>query len=54
MEENIIDPNNPEKQLYYPPHNYIIQSISPQEDEYFKDLTDTNSNEDEHQNISCC
>ena len=51
MENSMIDPNNLEEQLYYPPPNYVIQSgyISPQEDSHFIDLTVSHPNEDENQ-----
>ena len=58
MEQSIIDPNNPEKQLYYPPSDYKIESeyIVPQEDSHFRDLTISYINEDVNQNSdqNCC
>ena len=43
MEVPIIDPNNRDEQLYYPPINYIItKSETPQYDEYFKSQTIVN------------
>ena len=49
----MINPNNIEEQLYYPPPNYIVQSenIVPQEDSHFRDLTISHSDEDANQNI---
>ena len=51
MENSMIDPNNLEEQLYYPPPNYVVQSgyIAPQEDTHFIDLTVSHPNEDENQ-----
>ena len=48
MEQPIIDPNDREEQLYYPPPNYIIENISPQEDKYFVDQTISSSNEEQN------